>query len=126
MIELVADNQPYRFLAGDGRADRPQPTAILAPNRVVKLDRQQLKDTGRNATEVNESFDSVYGLRDQHPGICPQTTGQIALSTGSDFRPGVGPKPVGKSSDQMFQHFESDLDLESISICLNDILRRQR
>ena len=126
MIELVLDNQPCCLLTGNGRADRSQPTAILAPDRVVKLDRQQLKDTGRNATEVNESFDSVYGLRDQHPGICPQTAGQITLGTGSDFRPGIGPKPVGKCSDQMFQHFESDLDLEPVSICFDDILRRQR
>ena len=102
MIVLLADNQPDCLFAWDRRADCPQPTTIPVPDGIVKLDRQQLQDAGCNASEVNKSLNSVYGLHYQHPGICIKTAGQIALGTVSDLGPDTGPEMIGKGSNQMF------------------------
>ena len=62
MVVLLLYDGLDNFLGRNRRGDRPQPTSILSPDRLVKVHRDDLENTGGNAAEVGKRFDCIGGL----------------------------------------------------------------
>ena len=65
MVVLLLYDGFDDLLGGNCRGDCPQPASVPFPNRLVKVQGDDLKDTGCNAAKVGKSLDRIGGLPDQ-------------------------------------------------------------
>ena len=107
MVVLLLDDRPDNFFGRNCRGDGPQPTSILSPDRLVKVQRDDLENTGGNTTEVGKRFDCIGGLPDQPLSARIADFRQVAGRSFANARPGAGPKAIGKRPHQVFVNIEA-------------------
>ena len=127
VVELMLDNGLHHFLRRDVKWIRTHPPVVETSDPLRMIECNDLQQASCNQGDVHKRFNRIHRPGDQPLGSLIHALQLLQVQRFAfGFTPDRGPEVIAKSSHDMLEHLEGNLDFEPARVQFDNFLRGHR